>query len=235
MSVLHDSPKTMYRDESVQMCDYYAARGMLRNVVIPNKSGCARMINLCIAMAPSDWVLVCIDDIVFKEGWLDYLEQKIAEGRHRIVTLFNYGAAMIHKSMMLKIGWFDERFLAGGYEDNDFQLRISEAGARDLVDSSHDFIEKKNDVEIGHFVDHTKYVWNDVNGWDGPPNGPWFCAKWGRPSTPFVDFRSPFYRKAPEIDWHPYETVMYMQRFNMKREWSETTKNSMESCRGINN
>lgn len=225
LTILHDAPKSMYSDEAVKMADDCASRyTFIRSIVIPNKSGCARMINLSVATAPTDWVLVCNDDITFKPGWQEYLEEKIKESKHFIVTLFSYGAFLIHKSMMLRVGWWDERFLAGGFEDNDYQLRISEAGLKHLVDTSHDFIKRDGDVEVGHFVNHTKYVWKDVNGWEGPPNHYWFEQKWGH-----TDFGRPCLRRVPEIDWHPYETVAYSNRYNMPRQWSDVIKRSMET------
>ena len=73
-------------------------------------------------------MLICNDDGGFQKGWLEYLEKQIATGSFLQINLLHYGGMCIHKSLIPQIGWFDERFHGGGYEDIDWQLRISEAG-----------------------------------------------------------------------------------------------------------
>ncbi len=201
-----------------------------------DKSSLTELWNQGIIMAPTDWVMVCNDDIVFKKGWLEYLEEKISEGKHLLIHLFHYGAFCIHKSLILKVGWFDENFRGGGFEDIDHMLRIAEAGLKESVDRSHDFIRMENDVEVGHFIDHHKVKLHKQGitagtGWDGKNNGPYIVEKWGRRDD--CNWRRPSFRQFVETDWHPAVTKKYSEKFKMDSTTTLINLNSMGARRAI--
>lgn len=222
MTVIYDAPD---RPEDTFLREI---GGRFRKEIYnPDKSSLTELWNQCIIMSPTDWVLVCNDDIEFKPGWLEYLEEQIDSGCYDLIHLFHYGAFCIHKYMMLKVGWFDERFRGGGYEDNDYQLRIYEAGLKDRVDRSHDFIRRDGAREVGHFIDHTKYVHNG-EGWQGCNNAQWIQAKWAN-----MNWRRPSIRQAPEIDWHPSVTKKYTDKYGINAEYIKIGKDSMSQRREI--
>jgi glycosyltransferase involved in cell wall biosynthesis len=202
--------------------------GLTREIFNPDKSSLTELWNQCLIMSPTDWVLVCNDDIEFKKGWLEYLEEKIEAGEHDIIHLFHYGAMCIHKSLVLKIGWFDERFRGGGFEDNDHQLRIFEAGLKHRVDRSHDFIRREGNREIGHFIDHTKFI-HKGEGWQGCNNADWIKEKWGADLT----WRTPVVRQRSEVDWHPTMTRKYEEKFGFKEQFLMNAWKSMEEKRQV--
>ncbi len=203
LTILYDAPK---KPSSCGIEFTYPNLG--QEIRVYNKSSLTELWNLSIILSPTDWVLICNDDIEFKEGWLEYLEKMIDSGKYDLIHLFHYGAMCIHKSMICKVGWFDERFRGGGFEDNDYQLRISEAGLKDRVDRSHDFIRKDGNREVGHFVDHTKYVHNG-EGWQGCNNAEWIKKKW----RTNLNWSQPSFRGAYEVNWHPSYTNRYVNRF----------------------
>jgi hypothetical protein len=165
-----------------------------------NKSSLPQLWNECIIRSATDWVLVCNDDAEFKPGWYEYLTNKIAEGKHLQINLLHYGGFCIHKRMIVKNGWFDEFFTGGGFEDNDWQLRLFEAGLKPLVDTSHDCV----------FMTHKKY--DDKTDWNGGNNGTWICEKWQNPQN----WRLPSFRKYPEVNWHPRQMLDYELKYGEK-------------------
>lgn len=201
--------------------------GAATEIHLSEKSSLTELWNLSIILAPTDWVLVCNDDIEFKSGWLGYLEETIKTGAYDLIHLFHYGAFCIHKSLILKVGWFDERFRGGSYEDNDYQLRIMEAGLKDRVDRSHDFIRKEGKREVGHFIDHTKYV-HMGEGWQGCNNSQWIASKWGN-----MNWSRPSYRQTPEVDWHPTMTRKYSEKFGEPATFMETAEASMRGRKKV--
>lgn len=209
LTVLHDSPESY--DDSMRICDKNSSL-YLRSLWLPEKSGLAELWNWSVMTAPTEWVLICNDDITFNPGWVEYLDEMINSGKYILIHLFHYGAMCLSKQFILEHGWFDERFHFAGYEDNDSQLRISEANLKQYIDKSHDFIRKENNVEIGHYVNHLKYVYN-APGWIGGSNEPWFIKKWKTQDG--VNFT----RMAPEIDWHPKYTMKYSARYNLYPKW----------------
>jgi glycosyltransferase involved in cell wall biosynthesis len=195
--VVHDSPTEM---ESVLECQQqYMNYPLFNSIVMPNKSSLAELWNYCIAYSDTDWVLVCNDDAVFMKDWDKYLLDTIASEKFLQINLLHYGGFCINKRMILRNGWFDERFRGGGFEDNDWQLRIFEGGHKKHVDISHDY----------KFMDHLK-VSDDTN-WRGVNNDQWIMEKWGR--IHLWDWHQPSFRVRPEIDWHPAFTKRYENKF----------------------
>ena len=199
----------------------------VRETIIKEACGLTSLFNMGIILSHTDWIFLTQDDITFNDGWLDYLEARIEEGKHDLVHLFHYGAMLFHKSLILKVGWFDENFMGGGFEDIDYQLRIKEAGIKNRVDMSHDFIRRDGAIEVGHYCNHHKYE-NKApgTGWLGNNNAPYMCEKWGRKS-PF-NYRIPSFRQSPEIDWHPFYTKKYKEKYGTEsifdNIWVESTK-----------
>jgi hypothetical protein len=208
--VIHDAP-----DKTTPGCSINYVRDTIGehgdSIVLPNKSSLPQLWNYGIIHTPTDWVLICNDDGIFKHGWLEHLEKQIATDRYDQINILHYGGMCIHKRMMLKIGWFDERFRGGGYEDNDWQLRISEAGLKDRVELSMDFVA----------MEHTS---EPFNKWLAVNNTLWITEKWGRPCSDLgldapsqaMDWKQPSLRSRKEIDWHPLHTQLYEQKYGIK-------------------
>lgn len=196
-------------------------------------NGCGELWNKLIMASPTDWVLITQDDIVFKPGWLDYLEKQIDTGKYIKINLFAYSAFCIHKSIINMVGWFDERYRGGGFEDIDYQLRINEAGLKNMVDRSHDFIHMDGKKYIGHFVEHHKSPNNTP--WIGNNNEEWIVKKWGRKfnNEGLWNWRLPSYRQCPEIDFHPMYSMRYSEKFNLKNTWIDNNGRSIAINREI--
>jgi hypothetical protein len=215
LTIIHDSPDELYYDQSVYEGDLGDIPTM-RDVVLPEKSSLTELWNWCIMLAPTDWVLICNDDTTFNPGWVEYLEEQIATDKYDMIHLFHYGGMCIHKRLILKMGWFDENFRGGGFEDIDYQLRISEAGLKDRIDRSHDFLRKEGTVEIGHFMNHHRDV--QANGsWSGENNADYMCQKWARRSP--YDYTKPSCRQYREKNWHPMYTRRYEEKYGLR--WCE--------------
>jgi len=227
INILHDAPDLLTHDVSVYNTDEeaYEVSEIMRSVYLPDKSSLTELWNWSIMIAPTDWVLICNDDVTFNKGWLEYLEEQIATDKYDIIHLFHYGGMCLHKRLILKLGWFDENFRGGGFEDIDHQIRINEAGIKNRVDRSCDKPIKNGKNEYGKFMNHHKNV-SDNGSWDGKNNSEWMCKKWGRLSP--WDYRIPSFRKYPEIDWHPTYTSKYAEKYKIY----PTFKNSMQYING---
>lgn len=226
MTIIHDSPIGGTSNDAVQNIDNMAHEDYknFRSVFIPEKSSLTELWNLSIILSPTDWALICNDDIIFKDGWLEYLEEKILENKYLIINLFNYGAMAIHKRAILRLGWFDERFRGGGFEDNDYQLRISEANFKGYVDRSHDIVcRTRSGKEIGIFIDHLRDEYKVGEYWKGENNFEFCSQKWRNN----CNWRRPAFRMLDEPDWHPTYTAKYEKKFNERRTWPTITNNSI--------
>ena len=89
-------------------------------------SSYSKMINEAIITSPTE-VMVMINDRTFPtvgetEKIINHLENGIA-----CSLMYNVGFMGFTKQLIKKIGWWDERFLNGGWEDRDWIIRLKEA------------------------------------------------------------------------------------------------------------
>lgn len=223
LQIIYDHPQQNSRPTNIGI-DY-----PISELTLYDKSSLTELWNLSIILAPTDWVLICNDDIEFKDGWLEYLEETINSGKFLGIHLLNYGAMCFHKSMILRVGWFDERFRNGGYEDNDYQLRIDEAGIRNLIDWSAAHITINGPLEITKFAIHTKHLHKSKIGWGDPVNGQWMMEKWGRTSG----FANPSFRRQLDKDWHPRYTMRYTEKYKQDPVWMNIGTQSIKERRPV--
>ncbi|KGK85747.1 glycosyltransferase [Desulfosporosinus sp. HMP52] len=86
----------------------------------------SKLVNDCITSSKYEIIIVCNEKarptpqavekilVMLNEGW-------------GIVALFRFGFFGFKKDLIRRIGFFDERFIGGGYEDVDFARRLKEA------------------------------------------------------------------------------------------------------------
>lgn len=194
---IHDAP------EDFGSVNYTSRLKNTSTLVFSEKSSLARLWNQCIIKSNKEWVLVCNDDTIFKDGWYEYLNEAIDSNEFLQINILHYGGFCINRRMILKNGWFDERFRGGGFEDIDWQVRISESHLQMFVDISKDF----------KLVDHGKF--SDGTDWLGENNHIHIEEKWRKSHLDWMrGAPSPSFRQLPEIDWYPEIASMWSQYYN---------------------
>jgi hypothetical protein len=84
--------------------------------------------NQCIINSNTDWVVLCPDDIIFRNGWLEDVN-KILAIRPNTKMIFgnNSDMTILHKSIIPTFGWLDERYKQyPSSEDYDLHCRLTE-------------------------------------------------------------------------------------------------------------
>jgi hypothetical protein len=119
----------------------------------------SQLVNSCVASADLETVILMSDkvmptnnDIVRLLGLLDH--------GYAMVAFYRLAFFGFKKQLLRKIGMFDERFVGGGFEDDDFYIRLKEA---DLG------------VYITHEIPYTK----SQSGWNYNLARGHFINKWG--------------------------------------------------------
>ena len=212
---IHDAP------EEFDSVIYTSQLPNAKTLVFSEKSSLTRLWNKCQIYSETEWVLVCNDDAIFKDGWYEYLTETIKSNKYLQINLLHYGGFCLNRRMILKNGWHDERFKGGGYEDIDWQVRLKESNLRDLLDYSQDF----------KFIDHGKF--DDGTNWDGKNNHFHMQEKWrknykhwdspvttARRGKKFV-FHTPCFRQMPELDWYPEITKMWSKHYGVESRLQE--------------
>ncbi len=162
--------------------------------------GCARAWNQGIRAARAPLILIMNNDILVSPGWLralvafcrergvavtspavingpcDYdLLRVAAEYHRRFGTRWRSGwrgeCFLVPRHVFEQVGVFDERFVRGGFEDDDFDIRLRRAGLRSAITGA---------ALIHHFAQVTQRAvagatWKQVKN----PNKTLLEAKWG--------------------------------------------------------
>lgn len=86
----------------------------------------SRLINHSIATSPTEFVILindrCSPSVTEVEKIIEHLENGYA-----CSFMYNVGFMGFSKQLIRKIGWWDERFFNGGWEDRDWVFRIKQA------------------------------------------------------------------------------------------------------------
>lgn len=99
----------------------------------------SKLINECIVSNDKNITIICNDKSRPKKEHVDYMISKINEG-FGFVGLFRFGFFAINIDLINKIGFFDERYIGGGYEDEDFLIRMLEANVACICTEEIDYI-----------------------------------------------------------------------------------------------
>lgn len=86
----------------------------------------SKIINHSITSSPFEKIIICNDKARPTSETIEKILIMLEEG-WGIVALYRFGFFGFKKDLIRKIGFFDERFIGGGYEDVDFARRLKEA------------------------------------------------------------------------------------------------------------
>lgn len=95
----------------------------------------SKLVNDAIVLCPTEIFIFCSHRVRPTPEDIKILLQRIDEG-HGLATLYRLGCFGFKKDLIRKIGFFDERFSIGGWEDNDFFMRLQEADISYFEDES---------------------------------------------------------------------------------------------------
>jgi GT2 family glycosyltransferase len=165
-------------------------------VDVPSKSSCAHLWNLGITLTRSRYVMLCNDDVVFNRGWYGKL-QELIDSKLECMLFFNHGAFVIDKSIIPILGYPDERFTQGWYEDTDYWVRCKQRGVKVI------------EMERGLFVSHDRVSGN--GSWEFEENKKFFYKKWMAPEVcpdggTDAELNMLFKQRIADVDWYPHYT-----------------------------
>ena len=83
----------------------------------------SELVNTCAKMCTTDIFIFCSHKVRPTDADIDKIVTLLKSG-YGYVGLYCFGCFGVHKDIFDKIGYFDEDFLRGRYEDDDFKLRL---------------------------------------------------------------------------------------------------------------
>lgn len=167
----------------------------------------SELINHSVATSPTEWVILINDRT---HPTIDEVEKMInlLENGYACVLLYNVGFMGFSKELVRKIGWWDQRFTYGGWEDRDWVWRLF-----------------MNDLAIYESQEATYDM-----SWKSPLNvpgsfysTPHWTAKYDQSNSDVI------YKNIPEENYQQWDRLIG----ESKQEISSSWKSWSESCLDI--
>jgi hypothetical protein len=86
----------------------------------------SKLVNSCVASSLTETVIIASTKVRPTQSDVQKILSLLNEG-YGFVGLYRFAFFGLNKELFRRIGMMDERFLHGGYEDDDFYLRLREA------------------------------------------------------------------------------------------------------------
>jgi nucleoside-diphosphate-sugar epimerase len=99
----------------------------------------SKLVNDAIVLCPTEIVIFCSHRVRPTPKDIETLLKRIDDG-YGLATMYRLACFGFRKDLIRRIGFFDERFLIGGWEDNDFFIRLQEADIAYYEDESIPYI-----------------------------------------------------------------------------------------------
>ena len=155
--------------------------------------GVARSWNQCIRFANNKNVLICNDDLKFEQGWFNKIVKLRNENDYEWIG--HPSCYMFNKNLLKSVGYYDERFTEGGWEDDDYRIRMQQANVK--------FFEEKGllafNIKAGKIGTRPeRYIFDNRNY-----NKFIFEKKWQKVGKVFI--RNKGWKE--EINWYPKDNI----------------------------
>ena len=161
---------------SPQFVEFYDGTGM---------ASFSKLVNSCAAKCPTEIVLMMSDKVMPTSEDVKKAIVLLEKG-YGFVALYRFAFFAFRKELFRKIGPMDERFVGGGYEDDDFYIRMKEAN-------------------IAMYVTEEVAYTKSGSSWDYSESVKHFINKWIPNFNPDVKLHhNEIERRIPEM-LHPYE------------------------------
>ena len=98
----------------------------IKSIVDDGVESFSTLLNNCIRDCPTDIMIFCSHKVRPTQGDIKRIVDLINSG-YGYVGLYRFACFGIHKKVIDKVGYLDEGFAGGGYEDDDFRIRLDRA------------------------------------------------------------------------------------------------------------
>jgi hypothetical protein len=147
----------------------------------------SKLVNVCVAEANTEIVIIMSDKVLPTQSDIIKVVSLVEQG-YGLVGLYRFGFFGFKKQLMRQIGMMDERYVGGGYEDDDFYIRLHEANIAMYITEEVAYSKSRSSWNYDRSRIHFLQKWIDT---DNPQYNP--AAK---ASSEFVK------RKLSEESYH---------------------------------
>jgi hypothetical protein len=116
----------------------------------------SKLVNSCVASADTETVILMSDKVIPTNNDVNRLLELLNQG-YAMVAFYRLAFFGFKKQLLRNIGMFDERFVGGGFEDDDFYIRLKEANLGVYITHEIPYTKSSSgwnyNLAQGHFVD----------------------------------------------------------------------------------
>lgn len=159
----------------------------------------SEMINHTIATSKTEFIIFINDRVKPTPEEIKKMINLLESG-FGLVMLYNVGFMGFSKQLVRKIGWWDERFLLGGWEDRDWvwRMKTHNISIYESQESNHDYSWKSDLNKIGGIYSH--YI---------------FMKKYDQKSTNVV------FKELEELNYEKWNPYLGDEIFEISDSWSD--------------
>lgn len=126
----------------------------------------SKLWNQLVIHSNSEKTFIFNDDIQLATGFRTSIEKSIILNHDCGIINGSWSHFLISKSIIKKVGWFDERFPGVGYEDHDYEIRLTLKGLPLIeVNVNHlkNIVYKTKDFSYGNNIETVFEKYSSVN------------------------------------------------------------------------
>lgn len=123
----------------------------------------SKLINDCVVEAPTEVVIICNDKSRPKKEDIDKIVSLLEEG-YGFVGLYAWGFFGFKKELFRRVGFMDERFIGGGYEDCDYMRRMLESNIAMYNVFDIEYMEIGSNWDKSYTLQHYNKKWLNGDG-----------------------------------------------------------------------
>ena len=118
----------------------------------------SKLVNACTAAANTEIVIILSDKVLPKAEHVNKVITLLEKG-YGFVGLYRFAFFAFKKELFRQIGPMDERFVGGGYEDDDFYIRLKEANIAMYVTEELEYEKASSSWDQSTTVNHFIAKW----------------------------------------------------------------------------
>ena len=162
-------------------------------------SSYSEMINHVVATSKTEWIIMINDRVKPTPAEVRKMINLLESG-HAFVMLYNVAFMGFSKELIRNIGWWDERFLLGGWEDRDWVWRLKQKNLciYESLESTHDYSWKSHLNKLG-----------------GISSGVFWSLKWDTSSN-YVVFKT-----LDELTYEKWDIYLGKARPDIRNKWKK--------------
>lgn len=142
----------------------------ISNSILPEKlvlfngqgySSFSKLVNDCVSKSSTEIVILMSDKILPTADNIKKTLDLIKDG-YAFVALYRFGFFGFKKELFRRIGCMDERYIGGGFEDDDFYIRLRESNLSAYISEEAEYERRKSSWVLNDVNQHFISKWGDI-------------------------------------------------------------------------